>query len=73
MTLDSDILIDRRRLKRNLTVWRVLAILAVVAAIAFASLRKRQRRISVWNRPRPHRARYRQRLHWRLADSAMSC
>jgi len=39
MTLDSDILIDRRRLKRNLTLWRVLAILAVVAAIAFASLR----------------------------------
>ncbi len=33
MTLDSDILIDRRRLKRNLTIWRVLAILAIVAAI----------------------------------------
>ncbi len=39
MTLDSDILIDRRRLKRNLTIWRVLAILAVVAAIAFAASR----------------------------------
>jgi protease-4 len=39
MTLDSDILIDRRRIKRSLTVWRVLAILAIVAAIAaFASL-----------------------------------
>jgi protease IV len=37
MTLDSDILIDRRRLKRRLTVWRVLAILAIVAAIAFAA------------------------------------
>lgn len=36
MTLDSDILIDRRRLKRHLTLWRVLAILAIVAAIAFA-------------------------------------
>ena len=33
MTLDSDILIDRRRLKRTLTIWRVLAILAIVAAI----------------------------------------
>ena len=33
MTLDSDILIDRRRLKRNLTIWRVLALLAIVAAI----------------------------------------
>ena len=39
MTLDSDILIDRRRLRRRLTVWRVLAILAIVAAIAFAAAR----------------------------------
>jgi protease-4 len=37
MTLDSDILIDRRRLKRRLTLWRVLAIVALVAAIAFAA------------------------------------
>lgn len=39
MTLDSDILIDRRRLKRRLTTWRVLAILAVVAALAFAAVK----------------------------------
>ncbi len=39
MTLDSDILIDRRRLKRRLTVWRVLAILAIVAALAVAAAR----------------------------------
>jgi protease IV len=39
MTLDSDILIDRRRLKRRLTFWRILAILAIVAAIAFAAAR----------------------------------
>jgi protease-4 len=39
MTLDSDILIDRRRIKRSLTIWRVLALLAIVAAIAaFASM-----------------------------------
>jgi protease-4 len=37
MTLDSDILIDRRRLKRRLTAWRILAILAVIAAIALAA------------------------------------
>jgi len=36
MTLDSDILIDRRRLKRRLTLWRVLAILAFIVAIGFA-------------------------------------
>jgi protease IV len=39
MTLDSDILIDRRRLKRRLTVWRILAILAILAAIAIAAAR----------------------------------
>jgi len=39
MTLDSDILIDRRRLKRRLTVWRVLAIVAFVSALAFAGVR----------------------------------
>ena len=38
MTLDSDILIDRRRIKRSLTIWRVLAILAIVAAIAVSPL-----------------------------------
>jgi protease-4 len=39
MTLDSDALIDRRRLKRRLSTWRVLAILAIVAAIGFATVR----------------------------------
>jgi protease IV len=42
MTLDSDILIDRRRLKRRLTTWRVLAILAVVGALAFAAVKNEE-------------------------------
>ena len=33
MSLDPDTLVDRRRLRRKLTLWRVLALLAVVAAI----------------------------------------
>ncbi|MDO8534171.1 MAG: signal peptide peptidase SppA [Xanthobacteraceae bacterium] len=33
MSLDADTIVDRRRLRRKLTLWRVLAILAVVAAI----------------------------------------
>ena len=37
MTLDSDILIDRRRLRRRLTVWRVLAIVALIVVIAVAA------------------------------------
>ena len=39
MTLDSDILIDRRQLKRRLTFWRVLAILAIVGAVVLAVVR----------------------------------
>jgi protease IV len=33
MTLETDLLIDRRRLKRRLFVWQIVAVLAVVAAI----------------------------------------
>jgi len=36
MKLDPDRMLDRRRLKRGITVWRVLAILAVVALIIVA-------------------------------------
>ncbi len=36
MTLDTDILIDRHRLKRRLTFWRVVAIAAIVAVAALA-------------------------------------
>ncbi len=56
MTLDSDILIDRRRLKRRLTIWRVLAILAFVAAIAFAAL-KNDETASLFGLSRDHIAR----------------
>lgn len=33
MTQDSDVLIDRRRLKRGLVIWRALAIVAMVAVV----------------------------------------
>ncbi|MFH1343361.1 MAG: signal peptide peptidase SppA [Pseudomonadota bacterium] len=33
MSLDSDVLVDRRRIRRKLTFWRVLAVLVVIAAI----------------------------------------
>lgn len=38
MSLETDLLIDRRRLKRHLVVWRVLAVLALVVA-ALAGIR----------------------------------
>lgn len=36
MAYESDYLVDRRRLKRRLAIWRTLAVLAVIAAIAAA-------------------------------------
>ncbi len=39
MTQDSDLLIDRRRLKRGLALWRALAIVALVAVVVIALTR----------------------------------
>jgi protease-4 len=39
MTLDPDILVDRRRLKRRLSFWRVMAILAVAGLVLFSVFR----------------------------------
>jgi protease-4 len=36
MVLDADIVIDRRRIKRRLTLWRVVAVVAVVVAVIAA-------------------------------------
>src|SRR5258708_1679723 len=33
MPLDSDVIVDRRRIRRKLTFWRVVAVLAAIAAI----------------------------------------
>jgi protease-4 len=39
MALDSDLILDRQRLKRRLTLWRVIAIVAVVLAVFMAGRR----------------------------------
>jgi protease IV len=39
MSLDSDAIVDRRRMRRKLTFWRALVVLVVIGAIAFAALR----------------------------------
>ena len=36
MTLETDLLLDRRRLKRRLVFWRGFAVLAVVGAVVVA-------------------------------------
>jgi protease-4 len=38
MSLDSDIIVDRRRIRRKLTFWRVMAALIAIAAIAGVAL-----------------------------------
>lgn len=39
MSLDADLLVDRRRLKRRLSVWRFTAIILVIVLVAVAGLR----------------------------------
>ena len=34
MSLDADLIVDRRRMRRKLTFWRVLAIAVIVLAVA---------------------------------------
>ncbi|MGY4233059.1 anti-sigma-K factor RskA [Bradyrhizobium sp. USDA 4449] len=38
MSLDSDIIVDRRRIRRKLTFWRVVAALIAIAAVAAFAL-----------------------------------
>ena len=38
MSLDSDVIVDRRRIRRKLTFWRVVAALLAIAAIAVVGM-----------------------------------
>jgi protease-4 len=38
MSLDADIIVDRRRMRRKLTVWRVVAVLLAICAVAAAGV-----------------------------------
>ena len=42
MTLETDLILDRRRLKRHLMFWRSFAILAVLAAVLVSTTKLRQ-------------------------------
>ena len=33
MSFDTDVIVDRRRMRRKLTFWRVLAVLVAIAAV----------------------------------------
>ncbi len=59
MSLDADAIVDRRRLRRKLTFWRVAAALVVLLAIAGAVFACRRRRpvqpARRLHRPHPHR------------------
>ena len=55
MSLDADLIVDRRRMRRKLTFWRVVAIAVIVLAIAgSAELCEPPRRVC--RRRRLHRA-----------------
>src|SRR5262249_8307748 len=43
MSLDADHIVDRRRMRRKLTFWRVLAVAIVIAAVAA---------VAIWRTPR---------------------
>ncbi len=43
MSLDADLIVDRRRMRRKLTFWRVIAVAVVVLAIAGAVALARNR------------------------------
>jgi len=36
MSLDADLIVDRRRMRRKLTFWRVVTVLVVIAAVVGA-------------------------------------
>ena len=38
MSLDADLIVDRRRMRRKLTFWRVAAVLVAIAAVVGAGL-----------------------------------
>ena len=39
MSLDADLIVDRRRMRRKLTFWRVLAFLVAIVAIEILAAR----------------------------------
>src|SRR5438552_3768213 len=52
MTLDADIIVDRRKLRRNLTRWRVIAVVIAILAIgggAFAIYGRSQANFAAGN------------------------
>ena len=51
MSLDADLIVDRRRMRRKLTFWRVAAVLVAVAAVVGAGLRVRGSRRHHRQRP----------------------
>ena len=40
MISEAELIVDRRRLKRKLTLWRILAVLLALAAVGAADMRK---------------------------------
>ena len=57
MSLDADLIVDRRRMRRKLTFWRVLAIVSSCSLIgAFAGLSNRSGLTGAISRASPSKA-----------------
>ena len=52
MSLDSDVIVDRRRIRRKLTFWRVVAAVVAIAAIVAVGIDRDAGRRAVRSRPR---------------------
>ncbi len=61
MSLDADVIVDRRRMRRKLTFWRVLAVLVAIAAVVAVAIRDAARGQSARLGRRLHRAHQDQR------------
>ena len=60
MSLDADLIVDRRRMRRKLTFWRVVTVLVAIVAVvgagvAFTQSRRHHRRSRRRDRPDQHR------------------
>src|SRR4029077_8351158 len=51
MSLDADVIVDRRRMRRKLTFWRVLAVLVAIGAVVVAAVAFGPRGFSQTSRP----------------------
>ena len=56
MSLDADLIVDRRRMRRKLTFWRVVTVLVAIVAVVGAGVVFTGHRGAIVRRPRRERS-----------------